>query len=77
MNPEKSPFNFAKAYAELEAIVRGFESGKVDLDEGLKQFERGLLLAKQLKARLKEVEQKVETIKQKFDAETPDDEPAA
>lgn len=77
MNPEKSPVNFAKAYAELEAIVRGFESGKVDLDDGLKQFERGLLLAKQLKARLREVEQKVETIKQKFDAETPDGEPAA
>lgn len=61
-------FNFTKTYTELEAIVKEFEAERVDLDEGLKKFERGLVLAKQLKDKLKEVEQKIEQIKVKFDA---------
>lgn len=61
-------FNFTKTYTELETIVKEFEAERVDLDEGLKKFERGLVLAKQLKDKLKEVEQKIEQIKVKFDA---------
>lgn len=74
---EKEKFNFAKAYAELEKIVQSFESEQTDLDEGLEKFERGLQLAKSLKAKLRDVEQKIETIKQKFSAEEPkgDEEP--
>ena len=59
---------FAEAFAELEKIVEKFEGGEVDLDEGLAKFERGLELAKLCKARLKEVENKVIEIKNKFDA---------
>lgn len=61
-------FNFTKTYTELETIVKEFEAERVDLDEGLKKFERGLVLAKQLKDKLQEVEQKIEQIKVKFDA---------
>ena len=61
-------FNFTKTYTELETIVKEFEAERVDLDEGLKKFERGLVLAKQLKDKLQEVEQKIEHIKVKFDA---------
>ncbi len=67
--PEKEKFNFTKAFQELEKIVQSFESEQSDLDEGLQKFERGLALAKQLKAKLQDVEQKIETIKQKFDSD--------
>ncbi|MBI3115398.1 MAG: exodeoxyribonuclease VII small subunit [Candidatus Kerfeldbacteria bacterium] len=67
----KRDFHFTKAFEELEAIVKEFESEHIDLDEGLKKFERGLALAKQLKAKLQDVEQKIETIKQKFDSDEP------
>jgi exodeoxyribonuclease VII small subunit len=60
-------FDFGKAYKELEEIVDWFEGGEVDLEAGLERFERGLVLAKSCKERLKEVENKVTAIKIKFD----------
>ena len=60
--------SFAKAFEELENITHAFEQGKFDLDEGLKQFERGLELAAQLKKKLAAVENKVDVIKKKFSA---------
>lgn len=59
--------NFAQAFQELEQITAWFESdAQTDLDEGLKKFERGLALASLLKARLGEVEQKVQEIKKQY-----------
>ena len=60
------PLNFAQAFEELEAITAWFEKEEVDLDEGLKKFERGLELAKACKDKLSEVENKVKEIKEKF-----------
>lgn len=65
---KKTP-NFSEAFAELEAITAWFETGDVDLDEGLKKFERGLELAKVCKAKLAEVENKVVELKKKFSDE--------
>lgn len=69
--------SFAKAFEELEKITQTFERGGFDLDEGLKQFERGLELAATLKKKLSDVENKVEVIKKKFAGDiakgTPDD----
>ncbi|MEK7665809.1 MAG: exodeoxyribonuclease VII small subunit [Patescibacteria group bacterium] len=62
----KKEFNFTKAFEELETIMQWFEKEEVDLDEGLKKFERGLELAKACKDTLAEVENKVEKIKLKF-----------
>ncbi|HSD12161.1 MAG TPA: exodeoxyribonuclease VII small subunit [Patescibacteria group bacterium] len=59
-------FDFGAAYKELEEIIGWFEKEEVDLEEGLKKFERGLALAKGCKERLKEVENKVVQIKAKF-----------
>ncbi len=59
---------FSEAFAELEAITEWFETGEVDLDEGLKKFERGLELAQICKAKLADVENKVIELKQKFSA---------
>lgn len=69
----KTPFSsmtkkpsFAANFAELEQIVEWFETADVDLDEGLKKFERGLELAKLCKTKLGEVENKVVELKKKF-----------
>jgi exodeoxyribonuclease VII small subunit len=64
-----SKFQFGKAFEELEKITEAFENDQLDLDEGLEKFERGLALANQLKAKLREVEQKVEVIKKKFSSD--------
>lgn len=74
---EAKKTNFAEAFKELEEIVRWFESSEVDLEEGLKKFERGLELAKKCRLRLSEVENKVTRIKEKFSdpaAEAPEEE---
>ncbi|MEK7103194.1 MAG: exodeoxyribonuclease VII small subunit [Patescibacteria group bacterium] len=57
---------FKDAFEELETIVQRFESGDLDLDESLKQFERGLELAEYCKKQLAVVENKVKEIKGKF-----------
>ncbi len=59
--------DFGKSFQELEKIIDWFEGDKVDLDEGLKKFERGLELAKVCRGRLKEVENRVNELKVKFD----------
>ena len=61
--------SFADAFQELEQVTEWFEGDEVDLDKGLKQFERGLELAKVCKEMLSDVENKVEEIKKKFDFE--------
>lgn len=67
MSPKKSTkTDFAKSFKELEEIVEWFEDAEVDLEEGLKRFERGLELASQCRTRLKDVENKVSKIKAKF-----------
>ena len=63
--PTKQP-TFANAFAELEELTQWFETQDVDLDEGIKKFERGLELAVVCKKKLSEVENKVEKLKEKF-----------
>ena len=69
MTAKKTKSSFADAFRELEEITQWFEQGDVDLDEGLKKFERGLELAKLCKEKLSAVENKVKEIKVKFDVE--------
>ena len=59
-------FSFKKALDELKKINEEFDSEEIDLDEALKKFKRGLELAKKCKERLKEVENEVVKIKEKF-----------
>lgn len=63
----KVKLNFSKAFEELESITQWFEAGEVDLEEGLKKFERGLELAKQCREKLAEVDNKVKEIKKRFE----------
>ncbi len=64
----KKQLKFADAFSELEKLTEWFETGEVDLDEGLKKFERGLELAQICKTQLAEVENKVVKLKKKFEA---------
>lgn len=63
----KKEQTFVEAFGELETITEWFEGDKIDLDEGLKKFERGLELASFCKGRLTEVENKVKEIRGKFE----------
>lgn len=67
MTAKKKDIDFSKGFGELEEITRWFDSQEtLDLDAGLKKFERGLELASELKKKLTEVENNIEEIKQKF-----------
>ncbi len=57
---------FSEAFKELEQLTQWFENENTDLDEGIEKFERGLELAQICKKKLAEVENKVTTLKKKF-----------
>ncbi len=62
----KEKFKFNEYFKELQAINESFEKEDLDLEDAIKKFERGLFLARNLKNRLKEVENYIEEIKIKF-----------
>ncbi|MFA5995672.1 MAG: exodeoxyribonuclease VII small subunit [Patescibacteria group bacterium] len=62
----KPTINFSEQFVELEKITANFEAGKYDLETGLKKFEDGLQLAKNLQQYLQQVEQRIATIKTKY-----------
>ncbi len=65
---------FTEQFSELEEITRWFERGDgVDLEEGLKKYERGLALAALCRARLKEIENKVTHLKKNYDSDVSED----
>ena len=53
---------FEKSLEELEAVVRGLESGEQGLEESLELFEKGVTLAKGLAKQLEEAKTKVEVL---------------
>ena len=61
-------FEFGNKLKELEAITAILERDDVDLDRGLVQFEAGMKLVTELKAYLSEATNRVEAIKQKYEA---------
>ncbi len=63
--------DFEQALAQLETVVERLEHGELPLDDALKQFERGIELARDCQASLKAAEQRVEILLRK----TPDAEP--
>ncbi|MBU1148749.1 exodeoxyribonuclease VII small subunit [Patescibacteria group bacterium] len=63
--PKKTSQNFSQAFAELQAITEQFEKEDLDLEQAMKQYEKGLELSKQLKARLQQMANTVEEMKKK------------
>lgn len=54
--------SFEEAMAELEAVVRALEDGKVPLERSIDLYERGEALRKHCDDRLKAAEMRVEKI---------------
>lgn len=63
--------HFEQSITELEDIVRQLEKGDLSLDDSLKQFEKGIGLARRCQTVLKQAEQKIEEL---TTAPSPDDE---
>ncbi|PCS21440.1 exodeoxyribonuclease VII small subunit [Candidatus Enterovibrio escicola] len=53
---------FEDTLKELDVIVNALESGELPLDSALKQFERGISLARQGQKTLTDAEQRVEIL---------------
>ena len=53
---------FETALEELEQLIDALESGDLNLDEGLKHFERGVELTRTCQQTLKTAEQRVQTL---------------
>ncbi|KTD16793.1 exodeoxyribonuclease VII small subunit [Legionella jordanis] len=56
------PIHFEKSMAELEEIVMQLEKGELSLEASLKQFEKGILLARKCQEVLSQAEQKIELL---------------
>lgn len=55
---------FEASLQELEAIVEQLEQGTLSLDDSLKQFEKGVKLARNCQKVLNEAELRIQTITQ-------------
>lgn len=56
------PIHFEKSMAELEEIVMQLEKGELSLEDSLKQFEKGITLARKCQEVLNQAEQKIELL---------------
>jgi len=63
---------FEQSLAELESVVDRLEHGELPLEEALKQFERGIELARACESSLKQAEQRVEILLQKSPEAAPE-----
>ena len=66
-NPEElnNINDFERSLSELEGLVQQLEKGELSLEDSLKQFERGIELARGCQLALKQAELKVRTLVQK------------
>ena len=56
------PIHFEKILGELEGIVQQLEKGDLSLEQSLKQFEKGITLARECQTTLRNAEQKIEML---------------
>jgi len=64
--------DFEQALGELEAVVERLEHGELPLEDALRQFERGVELARTCQASLQRAEQKVEILLKKTPEAAPE-----
>ena len=57
----KSP-NFEKSLSSLEKLVEELEQGDLSLEQALKNYEKGISLARECQSALKYAEQRVHTL---------------
>ena len=58
----KNTVPFEKSIADLESIVAQLEKGELSLEDSLKQFEKGITLARKCQDVLNQAEQKIEML---------------
>ena len=68
----KNP-DFEAALGELETIVDGMEHGQLNLEESLRQFERGIQLTRHCQQALGDAEQKIQILLKEDDSSKPED----
>ncbi len=64
--------SFREAMTELDRIVALLEDNSLELEESLKEYERGVQLLRSLKTRLNEAQQKVEVLMGELSGEEED-----
>ena len=70
--------HFEQSVTELEEIVKQLEKGELTLEDSLKQFEKGIGLARRCQDVLNQAEQKIETLTAAHSISEPNsDEPAS
>lgn len=68
MTPKKTDYKALSS--ELDEILSKLQSADLDVDEAVKMYERGMTIAKELEAYLKEAENKVTKIKKDWESST-------
>lgn len=61
----KKQKSLSEEFKELENIAEKFDEG-IDLEEGVREFEKGLKLAKHLKKRLAVIEKQIKEVKERY-----------
>ena len=56
--------SFEESLKELEEIAKNLESGNLNLDEAIKEFEKGMALSKKCTDKLEEAEKKINILVQ-------------
>jgi exodeoxyribonuclease VII small subunit len=64
--------DFERSLTELESVVERLERGDLPLEEALRQFERGIALARTCQHALKQAEQKVQVLLDKTPEAAPE-----
>ncbi len=60
--PKQPAFTFKESYAKLQSIVSWFERDDIDLEEGIKKYEEGSVLVKELQKYLETMEHKIKEL---------------
>lgn len=59
---DDTPIDFESTLEELEALVQRLEKGDLNLEQSLKDFERGIQLTRSAQQALKAAEQKIQML---------------
>lgn len=70
----KEELNFEKTMKELEQVVQKLENGKLNLDDSIKEFEKGMELSKSASKYLEDAEKKITILVKDKDGEFTEEE---
>lgn len=63
---KKESTNYRELNAELNAIIEVLQDGELDVDAAVAKYERGMLIAEELKEYLTSTENKITKLKNSF-----------